>query len=204
MATRSMPRAAVAAVLLAATVAACSSRPISQAVEESPAGSAAVASTTPAGSAAPGPPAGESAAPAASLTPVPASGPPAKPGDPTFKLVGETANASGGYTDTYRITWSAPANAADRFLVYGLPECLRTAKQDNGKPCVVRGMKIPTDHLKLLATVPGDQREATISWDLTEAGLAPYAAVLMRAVNSAGNSIFTIVHSENVCVGCVS
>ena len=49
---------------------------------------------------------------------------------------------------------------------------------------------------------PGDQREMTISWDIGEIGLPPYSTILIRAKNSKGPSIFTIVHSDAVCHNC--
>jgi len=56
--------------------------------------------------------------------------------------------------------------------------------------------------MTLLATVPGDKRSATVSWDVGEVDIPPYAAVLMRATNAKGNSIFTIVHADDVCFKC--
>ena len=50
--------------------------------------------------------------------------------------------------------------------------------------------------------MPGDERSTTISWDIGEVDIPPYAAVLMRATNANRNSIFTIVHSDDVCFKC--
>jgi hypothetical protein len=146
------------------------------------------------------------ASPAATAEPSPTAAkpdaPPPKPGNPTFELVDRTPNADGTSRETYRITWTAPAGAATEFLVYGLAECLRYSQQYHRKPCVVRGMRIARDDLVLLATAPGDARETTVSWDVGEVDIPPWAAILMRAVNEAGDSIFTIVHSEIVCFQC--
>ncbi len=132
-----------------------------------------------------------------------AIGPPPKPGKPTFKRISEVpAQAEGTFTDTFKITWTAPEGTADSFLVYGLSDCLRDQKKFDGKPCVVKGMKIPADKLTLLGVAPGDQREMTISWDIGEIGLPPYSTILIRAKNSKGPSIFTIVHSDAVCHNC--
>ncbi len=80
--------------------------------------------------------------------------------------------AQGTFTDTYKITWTEPDGVADSFLVYGLPDCLRDQKKFDGKPCVVKGMKIPADKLTLLGVAPGDQRSMTITWDVGEVGQA--------------------------------
>jgi hypothetical protein len=128
---------------------------------------------------------------------------PPKPADPTFALVRRTPHDDGTVTAEYRITWTAPAGYATQFFAYGLGECLRYAKKYDEKPCVVRGMPIPRAKLKLIGTAPGDARELTVSWELGEIEVPPYAAVLLRATNDYGDSIFTIVHSENVCFQCV-
>jgi len=87
--------------------------------------------------------------------------------------------------------------------VFGLPDCLRYSKAFDNKPCVARGMRIPADKLVQIGVAPGDQRSLTVSWDLAETGPGPYSAILIRATNAKGNSIFTIVHSDDVCFKCV-
>jgi hypothetical protein len=178
----------------------CSSGPVSQAGVASPtaAAPAQAASTEPsaAGSVTP------SASTAATPAPTP-NGPPPKPGNPTFELVKQTPKGGGQSTEEYEITWTSPEGAATSFLVYGVTDCLRYAKKYDGKPCVVRGMKIAKDKLVLLATAPADARSITVSWDVGEIDIPPYAAILIRATNDLGDSIFTIVHSENVCWECV-
>jgi hypothetical protein len=83
-----------------------------------------------------------------------------------------------------------------------LPDCLRDQAKFDGKPCVVKGMKIPADKLTLLGVASGDQRSTTVTWDVGVVDVAPYSTVLIRAKNSKGPSIFTIVHSDDVCHGC--
>ena len=187
-------------VALCVVVAACTSQPVSEAVDRSVAPSSVAA-----GSAPPSPVAsGEASSPSpAASNAVTSTEPPPKPGNPTYTLAKETRHKNGTSTEDYKITWSSPQGVADSFLIYGLQPCLRTSKQFDGKPCVVRGMRIPADKLQLLATVPGNKRSATISFDLGEAGPPPYSTILIRSTNEAGNSIFTIVHTENVCFGCV-
>jgi hypothetical protein len=63
-------------------------------------------------------------------------------------------------------------------------------------------MPIPRDSLALLAQAPGVARTIDVTWQVPKSGREPYAAVLIRATNPAGDSIFTIVHSEDVCVRC--
>ena len=127
---------------------------------------------------------------------------PPKPGNPTFARVKETPKAGGGSTVEYEITWTSPAGLASQFLAYGVTECLRYSKKYDDKPCLVKGMKIPRASLALIGRAPGDARKMTVTWDLGEAGPGPYASILIRATNSFGDSIFTIVQTENVCYQC--
>ena len=113
------------------------------------------------------------------------------------------APAQGTFADTFKITWTEPDGVADSFLVYGLPDCLRDQKKFDGKPCVVKGMKIPADKLTLLGVAPGDQRSHDDRVGrAARSRRPPYSTVLIRAKNAKGPSIFTIVHSDDVCFGC--
>ncbi len=159
------------------------------------------------GDASPAPSASEAAAspsatPTPKPTPKPAAAVPPKPTHTTFELVDETSAGNGTFKDVYRLTWSQPKGKVTQFLVYGVKDCLRESAQYDGKPCVVKGMSIPKKELVLLKKVPGDRRTTTVSWKIGEIGLPPYSAILIRAKNKAGNSTFTIVHSENVCWQC--
>ncbi len=131
------------------------------------------------------------------------SGPPPQPGNPTFTKTKETPAANGTTTQEYEITWTSPQGVASAFMVYGVTDCLRYKKKYDHKPCVVRGMPIPKKTQVLIGEVPGDARATTVSWDVDEIGFGPYQAILIRASNAAGDSIFTIVHSEDVCFECV-
>jgi hypothetical protein len=207
MSAMTRPVGVRAGLLLAATlVAACgTSQPSSDVsvLTTAPGSSTAVASDAPSADAGSAPPPASAPASAAPASPVQAVAPPPKPGNPTFKRISEVPGAGQGtFTDTFKITWTEPDGVADSFLVYGLPDCLRNQMKFNGKPCVVKGMKIPADELTLLETVAGDQRETTIAWDVGATGVPRYSTVLIRAKNSKGPSIFTIVHSEDVCVAC--
>jgi hypothetical protein len=193
---------AVVALLLSVAMSACGSSQPSSAVADDtsqPGASNAAASPEPSASAAAASPA--SSEPAA--TPAAVKGPPPKPGNPTFKLVKETPGAGGTSTVEYRITWTEPKGVADSFLVFGLPDCLRYSKAFDNKPCVARGMRIPADKLVQIGVAPGGQRSLNVSWDIDEVGPGPYSAILIRATNANGNSIFTIVHADDVCFKCV-
>lgn len=193
---------AVVALLLAVAVSACGSSQPSSAVADDtsqPGASNAAASLEPSASAA----AASQAPSEPAATPVAVKGPPPKPGKPTFKRVSSKPGPKKHtFTDTYRITWTEPDGAAEAFLIYGMPDCARESRKYQGKPCIVPGTPVDVDTMTLLATVPGDQRSTTISWDVGEVDIPPYAAVLMRATNANRNSIFTIVHSDDVCFGC--
>jgi hypothetical protein len=201
-----MLRSLSALLALVVLLAACSSQPVSQATEQTapPAASQAPAVGTEA-------PAASDSAPSADPGPTttPESGPtarpgiPSKPGNPTWTLVTQVpVESTGGILETYRVTWTAPEGVADEFIVYGVKGCLREAKKYDGKPCVVKGMPIPKNRLVKLATAPGDAREAQVTYETGETGPGPYGTILIRAANAAGRSIFTIVHSDDVCWRC--
>jgi hypothetical protein len=196
-----LPRAAFAGLVAVSLVGGCSGGPVSQAGLASPTPTApTIASSEPSSGAAS--PSVEPPATATVHPPTP-NAPPPKPANTTFELAKQTPKGNGLTIEEYRITWTAPAGQATTFLVYGVNDCLRYAKKYDGKPCVVKGMRIAKDQLVLLATVPGDAREATVSWEVGELDVPPYSAILIRATNDLGDSIFTIVRSENVCWGCV-
>ena len=192
------------AALRAGLLGACSAGPVSQATTvpgtDAPSAAASPSPTAEPSAAATDTPAADTPAPTERAA-VPTDVPP-KPGKPTFTLVKTTLKSGGGSTVEYEITWTSPAGLADEFLVYGLTTCLRESKQYNGKPCVVKGMRIPKASLKLIGRAPGDARKMTVTWDENEVGPSLYWSVLIRATNSFGNSIFTIVHTENVCYQC--
>jgi hypothetical protein len=195
----------LAFVAIAMLSAACSSALTSPAPSASVAASS-LPSPVASASVAPPPAASPSVEPP---TPSPTASPaastgtaPPKPGDPTFDLIKETPAGEGTTKLEYRITWSSPEGVATSFHLYGVTRCLREGKEYDNKPCVVRGMKIPADALELIKKIPGDKRTTTISWMVGELGGGPYAAILIRATNGSGDSIFTIVHSDTVCYNC--
>ena len=193
--------AQLVALGLAAVVAAgCSSPPVSQATSSvgpppTPAAPSASAETPS------DPP--PSDGPAPSPTPAAPAGIPDKPADVTFEEVDRENVGQGDQRVTYRITWTAPEGVATSFTVVGVKECLRYQERFDGKPCLVRGMRIPKDEQERIKTVDGDKRSTTIAWREGEIGPPPYASVLIRASNDAGDSIFTIVWSDTVCYACV-
>ncbi len=139
-----------------------------------------------------------------SASPKAAAVPPA-PSRTTFKLVKETV-AKDGYTTTerYRATWSEPAGAATKFLVYGVPDCLGDLQQFNNTPCVTPDTAIPANELKLFATLSAATRSTFVTWTIqNEAGLGPYQAVVIVAQNAAGKSAPAVLWSARVCYGCV-
>jgi hypothetical protein len=206
---------AIALLVAAAVLGGCSAGPVSQATTL-PASETAGAGTSPFASAAEPstsgadvstPPEGP-ASPSAATSPLESSsappaptGIPPKPGNPTWTLTKETPT-TGGITVEHEVTWTEPEGVASEFLVYGVTKCLRYAKKNDGTPCLVRGMQIPRTSLKLLGRAPGDARSMTVSWEIGGAGPEVYQSILIRATNSFGDSIFTIVHTEDVCYQC--
>lgn len=203
------PTVLTALLALVVVVGACSAKPISQASEQTAPPSSTQA--PPAASAGPtsDPTSDPTATPTPEVaatpnaTPKPTPGTPPKPGDPTWTLLKQApVKATGRILETYQVTWTAPDGVADEFLVYGVKGCLRNAKKFHGKPCVVKGMPIPKDRLVQLAAAPGDAREAQVTFEIGEVGPGPYGTILIRAVNRTDKSIFTIVHSDDVCWRC--
>ncbi len=205
MPSRRRPMPVAALVVVALLITACSAQPVSEVVD-APGTGAATQAASAAGS--PGPasplPSHDPASPSPTTTSAaaPASAPPSRPTGTTFAIVSEEPAVGGGVKQTHRITWDAPAGEATAFLVYGVKDCLRAAKKTNGTPCVVKGMRIPRDGLDSLGQANGSDRSIDVSWVVPASGAQPYAAVLLRATNAAGDSIFTIVHSEDVCWQC--
>jgi hypothetical protein len=194
---RQRRRSTVAVLLAAALLGGCGGRPVSEAVES--VGPAATA--TPASSAPSQPPPTE----AATATPSRPAGPieiPDKPADVTFEEVVREPAGPGRFDVTYRIGWAAPEGVVDRYTVVGVTECLREERRFDGRPCLVRGMRIPRRVQERIATAPGDATSVDVTWEETEAGGRPYASILVRASNAAGDSIFTIAWTADVCVGC--
>jgi hypothetical protein len=197
---------AIVVLVAAGLVAGCSAGPVSQATTVPGTGGSTPVDASPSQAAEPSAVATDTLAPTeppapTELAATPTDVPP-KPGDPTFTLVKETPKAGGGSTVEYEITWTSPAGFASEFLAYGVTTCLRDSKKYNDKPCLVKGMKIPRSSLALIGRAPGDARKMTVTWDLGEAGPGPYASILIRASNSFGDSIFTIVQTEDVCYQC--
>ena len=194
-------RVATSLAGLAILVAACSAQPVSQ-VSDAPSAEPASAPASAAAEGATPSDVPASAPPTATPSSAPATAPPGKPTGTTFAIVSDEPADGGGVKETHRITWQAPEGEATAFLVYGVKPCLRSARKNNGTPCVIKGMKIPRDALVQLAQASGADRSIDLAWVVPPSGKQPYAAVLLRATNDAGESIFAIVHSEDVCVRC--
>jgi hypothetical protein len=196
----------LAALLLgAAILGACSEQPVSQATETSVPASGQPGTSPSAVPPSDGPaisPDGGSPDGTSVPTIAPDRGIPDKPAKVTFKEVDRADLGGGTQQVTVRLTWSAPDGVADQFLVYGVTRCLREEKAFDGKPCLVKGMRIPKKVQELIATVPGSDRSVDVSWQEGEIGPGPYAAVLIRATNDLGDSIFTIAWSADVCWQC--
>jgi hypothetical protein len=130
---------------------------------------------------------------------------PPKPANTTWRLVSTQVSADNTTaTEFFRATWSEPDGVATKFLLYGVTRCLRASAANDGTPCIVLHMPIPRDSLVLLGTAAGDARAMTIHWTRQNgAGPDPYWSYLIRATNAAGDSIFTILDTQNVCWQCV-
>ena len=187
---------------LALVLGACSAQPVSEVTDVPQPPTSDAPASAQAESAAPPSEPTPSDATAATPTPAPANAPPGKPTGTTFAIVSEQPGDNGGTKETHRITWQAPEGEATAFLVYGVKDCLRASKAHNGTPCVVKGMKIPRSSLVQIAEAGGGDRSIDVDWVVPASGRQPYAAILLRATNAAGDSIFTIVHSEDVCWRC--
>ncbi len=195
----------VALLVGAALLGACSEQPISQAIDAPLPATAepetVPSSVPPSDGPATSPDAGSPDGTFIPTTP-PSRSAPDKPAKVTFKEI-DRQDLGGGTTQvTSRLTWTAPDGVADQFLVYGITRCLREQKAFDGKPCLVKGMRIPKKVQELIATVPGSDRSVDISWQEGETGPGPYAAVLIRATNDLGDSIFAIAWSADVCWQC--
>jgi hypothetical protein len=196
----------LSAVLLAScATAAPTNVPTASVASPSPVGSApaSVASPSPTATAPPAPTA--SPAPSASPAPTPHATAPPKPAHTKYKLVKETySKATFTMTATYRATWTEPDGVATHFTVYGVTDCTRYAKANDGQPCVIAGMQIPSSQLEILATAGGAKRSVLVKWSRDDGiGPDPYWAILISASNQYGESRSAILFSERVCYNCV-
>jgi hypothetical protein len=198
--SRRPSRVAVLAAL-ALVVAGCSAQPISE-VSAGPDTTPGTGTASAAAGSAPPSAVPASTAPSQPPSVAPAGAPPGRPTGTTFAIVSDEPADGGGVKETHRITWEPAGAPADAFLVYGVKTCLRASKKNNGTPCVVKGMRIPRDQLEQLGQAGGSDRSIDVSWVVPKSNVQPYSAILLRATNSAGDSIFAIVHSEDVCWHC--
>ena len=67
----------------------------------------------------------------------------------------------------------ARTGVATEFTLVGVTECLRDEERFDGKPCLVRGMRIPKGAQERIKTVDGDERSTTVAWRESEVGPAP-------------------------------
>jgi hypothetical protein len=200
-ATLSMPLALLAGFAL--LVGACSAQPVSEVGTAPDTGTPSpLSSARPESEAPSAEPGAASAGATAASSSAPVGSPPDKPAGTTFAIVSEQPTDGGGVRQTHRITWNAPDGQATAFVVYGVKTCLRSSARNNGTPCVIKGMRVPREALVKLAEAAGTDRSIDVAWLVPKSGKEPYPAVLIRATNGTGDSIFAIVHSEDVCVGC--
>ena len=124
--------------------------------------------------------------------------PPPKPTDTRWRNLSSRETADGGYVETFRLRWSAPAGYADEFLVYDTWECPREGDRRNvGTPCFVAGTHVDASMLKLIGRASGDARSIKIRLDAGECGPS-YSTILLRARNAYGDSAFTVVDVASV------
>lgn len=124
--------------------------------------------------------------------------PPPRPADAELTQIKPPDFENGNNTGTYRVTWSAPAGYADKFLVYYTEECPRPSTEKNaGTPCFVAGTPVDVSQLELLGTAPGDARSTRVRIAESDCeGI--HGSILLRARNAYGRSPFAIVHAEPV------
>jgi murein DD-endopeptidase MepM/ murein hydrolase activator NlpD len=136
-------------------------------------------------------------------TPTPRPSPPPQPTGTTWTFLGSTDRGEAGSTLHFRATWKEPKGATTKILIYGLVPCLRYAEKNDRGPCLVKGMALDMSDVDLLLTVPANKRTAKIDVERPwEAGPEPYESYLIRAVDGAGKSKFTILEPGRVCWQC--
>jgi hypothetical protein len=132
----------------------------------------------------------------------------------TYKVVSQKWSSSGSSSvEVDKLTWTEPAGYATQFRLYGVKGCPNSSPKTNGQPCLVEHTKLPAKSLELIKTMSGSTRSITLTHTIPgeecEAPIwcgAPhgsFGALVLRADNAYGSSVFAIVLSGDVCYDCV-
>lgn len=112
----------------------------------------------------------------------------------------------------YTVSWTAPVADAD-IRVVGITACLAQpaspAPDDQGW-CLTKGMTLPASAMKEIARVPAASRSVSWVWPASgemagafaESATDTYYALVIGAINAAGQSKFTIVATGSWCGQC--
>jgi hypothetical protein len=107
---------------------------------------------------------------------------------------------------TVTVGWHEGSPEGVSIWVYGVTDCLASA---DGAPCVTETTKIPASALLLIRKVPA--ATGTTAWTYTDHNIAgalgvyndvAYYAVILRAVNTAGQSPFVVAGTNSSCSNC--
>jgi len=132
----------------------------------------------------------------------------------TYKVVSQKySTTKPSMVEVDKVTWTEPAGYATQFRLYGVKGCPNYAAKTNGKPCLVENMKLAAKDLELIKTVNGAARSITLTHTMEGemcgdsiwcgAPHGSFGALVLRADNAYGQSVFTIVLSSDVCYDCV-
>jgi len=135
--------------------------------------------------------------------------------DPSVASGAPTAPTGATYHDdrgvapdvTVTVAWNEASPEGAGIWVYGVTDCLASA---DGAACVTETTKIPASALLLISKVPA--ATGTTAWTFRDHNIGgalgvyndvAYYAIILRAVNQAGQSPFVVAGTNNSCSNCV-
>jgi len=108
---------------------------------------------------------------------------------------------------TVTVGWNEASPSGVSIWVYGVTDCLASA---DGAACVTETTKIPASALLLIGKVPA--ATGTTAWTYRDHNIGgalgvyndvAYYAIILRAVNTAGQSPFVVAGTNSSCSNCV-
>jgi hypothetical protein len=132
----------------------------------------------------------------------------------TYKVVSQKWNSrTSSMVEVDKLTWTEPAGYATQFRLYGVKGCPNDSAKTDGKPCLVENMRLAAKNLELIQKVNGSTRSITLTHTMPgeECGNTiwcgathgSFGALVLRADNAYGQSVFAIVLSTDICHDCV-
>lgn len=145
--------------------------------------------------------------PTQSPTPTSSPKPSTQPGPPAAPTGATYHDDRGVAPDvTVSVAWHEASPEGVSIWVYGVTDCLASA---DGAECVTETTKIPPSALSLIRKVPA--AAGTTAWTYTDQNIGgalgvyndvAHYAIILRAVNTVGQSPFVVAGTNSSCSNC--